>query len=134
MANLQDKICNGLTLAGLLCVIGFGIASLIPGRAETEGNPSDACEPEEPEAEQMLTDTLREVPMIEDKPMEVKPDTQSVSADSVHSASVKADTARHVPVHHETAPAEPREVHPGAEPKAEPEARPEAKAAESRPV
>lgn len=115
MANLQDKICNGLTLAGLLCVIGFGIASLIPGRAETDGNPSDACEPEEPEAEQMLTDTLREVPMIEDKPMDVKPDTQSVSADSVHPASVKADTAHHVPVHHETAPAEPREMRPEAE-------------------
>lgn len=119
MTNLQEKICNGLTLAGLLCVIGFGIASLIPGHAETDGNPSDAFVPEEPEAEQILTDTLQEVPMIEAKPLDEKPDTQSVPADSVHAVPLKADTARHAPVHHETAPAESGEASPEAEPESE---------------
>lgn len=119
MTNLQEKICNGLTLAGLLCVIGFGIASLIPDSAEADSNTSATFVPEEPEAEQILTDTLQEVPMIEAKPMDVKPDTQSVSADSVHAVPLKADTARHAPVHHETAPAESGEASPEAEPESE---------------
>lgn len=104
MANLQDKICNGLTLAGLLCVIGFGIASLIPDTASADDDLRVYPEPEEPEAEQVLTDTLQEVPMIEDRPAEVKPDTLLPEADSLHLETLPADTAHHSPAHEAEAP------------------------------
>ena len=40
MKSLQDKICDGLTLVGLLAVIGFGSASLLP-----ESQPEEEAEP-----------------------------------------------------------------------------------------
>ena len=59
MKSLQDKVCDALTLVGLLAVIGLGSASLLPESPEPEKAEEAAT------ADSTLlapTDTLTEVP------------------------------------------------------------------------
>lgn len=72
MANFQDKLCNALTYIGLTGVIIFGTASLWPSENETTPLLDETEQPEMPEHEQTPTDTLKEVPMIDESYEEPK--------------------------------------------------------------
>lgn len=123
MANLQDRICNGLTLVGLLCVIGFGIASLRP---EAEALPEPEPAPQVPQEASVPPDTLEEVPMVEDRPApkpeipdSLKPDTlKAVPADTLHAPAAAGKQPAVAPgaghAHPAAPPAAPAEPHPAA--------------------
>lgn len=109
MANFQDKICNALTFAGLAGVIIFGTVSLWPTQAEATAQPAEVVPTQTPEPEQLPTDTLAEVPMIE-TPTETKPEKRDTlkaeHADTIsHLTDVPLDTALHVK--HATRPESP---------------------------
>lgn len=58
MKSPQDKICDALTLIGLLCVIAFGSWSLLP---ETEARMVQPAQEETPLDEPLPADTIEEV-------------------------------------------------------------------------
>lgn len=104
MSHLQDKICNALTLAGLVGIIVWGTASLIP---EAEATPLSSDEAIEEQPATPL-DTLPELPPATEvmpeaadtvQPDTLQPDTAASPADTV----VSADTVKTpvVPVHQE---------------------------------
>ena len=114
MSHLQDKICNVLTFAGLVGIIVWGTVSLMP---EADATPLTADEAPEEQAEELLPDTLPELPLANEVQPEavdtLQPDTVASPADSM----VQADTVKHpaVKVHHkaEAEPAEsPATAHP----------------------
>ena len=119
MSHLQDKICNVLTFAGLVGIIVWGTVSLMP---EADATPLTADEAPEEQAEELLPDTLPELPLANEVQPEAVDTLQSdtLQLDTVASLAdsmVQADTVKHpaVTVHHkaEAEPAEsPATAHP----------------------
>lgn len=115
MSSLQDKICNGLTLAFLLGVIGFAAVALWPEPEAPQAVPATESN-ELPEAPPLL-ETIEEVPLIEDAPEpEAAPlDTLEEEDTLSHQSAPHAvDNADSTAVHH-PAP-NPATTHPAEEP------------------
>lgn len=95
MPSLQDKICNALTLAGLLGVIAFGTASLWPdAKADTA-----EFAPTVEEADTMQLDTLEELPFIEGLPATSEKPADTLNADTLSALPTEtADSVSHTPV------------------------------------
>lgn len=98
MKSLQDKICDGLTLVGLLAVIGFGSASLLP-----ESQPEEEAEPAATtDSIAAPVDTLRDVTPVYTPEVreEVPADTVEADTLSEHVATEILDSLSAAPVEH----------------------------------
>lgn len=74
MPSPQDKICNVLTLLGLLSVIAWGTSSLLPDTSP-ESEPEEAPTVAMPDTT-TVTETMEELPAVADPVPEVaEPDT-----------------------------------------------------------
>lgn len=91
MKSLQDRVCDALTLAGLLAVIGFGSASLLPerGAGDAPATPTDADS-----RAAMPVDTMPELPAAP-VPTAVKeePVQETIADTLLPDAEQPADTA-----------------------------------------
>lgn len=99
-SSRQDKVCNALTLVGLVAVIVFGTASLWPDRA-----PSPKAQPAETvgaAGQAQPSDTLAEVPLVETQPQTQRAKADTVARrDTMHVAKpTPADTAHTAAPHH----------------------------------
>lgn len=80
MKSPQDKLCDALTLVGLLCVIAFGSWSLLP---EADEAPLLQQEVEIAPDEPLPADTLEEVNVPKEAPATVEETADSLSADTL---------------------------------------------------
>lgn len=99
MKSLQDKICDALTLVGLLGVIGFGSASLLP---ESEDKPKEEAPTiDSTDVSAMPTDTIEEIhaaPQVVEKTEEFSDSLLTDSTDVLMEEPV--DTASSVTESH----------------------------------
>lgn len=93
MRSFQDKVCDVLTLAGLLGVTAFGTVSLWP---EAKADSSEKPAPISEESESVQPDTLKELPLIEDKPVAGEKPADTLASDSISAMPASAsDSASH---------------------------------------
>lgn len=122
MKSPQDKICDALTLVGLLCVIIFGSWSLLP---DADNEPVLQQVVETPPDEPLPADTLEEVNVPYEAPRTIEETPDSLTADTLgtellfetDSATVEHGHAHEAtePVHHEsTSDQHTNESHTGA--------------------
>lgn len=103
--KLQDKLCDALTLVGLLAVIAAGAVSLLPeqdaSRQESDVPPAEVA------PATSLSETMEEVSMVKDSPQpeaEVMSDSLILDeSDSVAVAQEAAADTAYVPRHAERA-------------------------------
>ena len=98
MKSLQDKICDGLTLVGLLAVIGFGSASLLPeSQPEKEAEPAATTD-----SIAAPVDTLRDVTPVYTQEVREEVPVDTVEADTLseHVATEILDSLSAAPVEH----------------------------------
>lgn len=98
MSSLQDKICNGLTLVGLLSVIGWGTASLVSGSeqdAEKEAETESVEETEQAVQDNTISlETVEEAPMVED-PHKADHEGETTAVADSSSFETESDLAVH---------------------------------------
>lgn len=109
MKSPQDKICDALTLVGLLCVIIFGSWSLLP---DADNEPVLQQVVETPPDEPLPADTLEEVYVPYEAPQAAEETPDSLATDTLgtdvlletDSATVEHAHAHEAtePVHHES--------------------------------
>jgi len=93
MRSFQDKICDVLTLAGLFGVTAFGTVSLWP---EAKAGSSEKFAPVSEESEAVQPDTLKELPLIEDKPVASEKPADTPVSDSISATHAStSDSASH---------------------------------------
>jgi len=81
VAKRQDKICDMLTLLGLLAVIAVGTSSLLPATPAEEGAEEETVETATPQP--ALEETVEEVPMREDPPVAEEQTAEPVAIDTL---------------------------------------------------
>lgn len=105
-SSRQDKLCNALTLVGLLAVIICGTVSLWPeSQAQPAAQPAETLDAT---SEAQPTDTLPEVPLVETQPVAQPKNEERGESDSLEAAATQPVDTVHTTKHHTpaTQPAE----------------------------
>lgn len=105
MKSPQDKICDALTLIGLLCVVIFGSWSLLP---DADHEPMLQQVVETPPDEPLPADTLEEVNVPYEAPQTIEETPDTLATDTLGTdVLLEADSATvdHGHAHEATEPA-----------------------------
>lgn len=96
MRSFQDKVCDALTLVCLLGVTAVGTASLLPkAKADTSENRTPVVE----DTEAAHADTLKELPLVEDRPLAEDKPSETLVPDTCSTVSAPtSDSIEHAPV------------------------------------